>query len=283
MSRSLVAAIQLNSGENPERNLAAAAGCLGEAAEKGAQLAALPENFGLMPGRDSDRRAVAEVPGEGPVQEFLARQARELGIWIIGGTIALRSPDADRLYNSSLVYDSSGRRVARYDKIHLFDIDLENGESYRESETIRPGERPVLVEAPPGRIGLSVCYDLRFPALYGYYSARGAELFSVPAAFTETTGRVHWEILLRARAIENLAYVIAPAQGGTHPAGRRTWGHAMIVDPWGEILAVREEAGPGMVVAEVDTRRVAELRRSLPVIEHRRRMPPGDDSGGGGL
>lgn len=264
-----VAAIQMNSGASRERNLERAAELLRRAAQGGAKLAVLPENFSCMvaPGRPLDH---AEDDGQGPVQEFLSVQARELGLWIVGGTLPLRAAGG-RAHAACGVYDERGRRVARYDKIHLFDVALPGGESYRESERLSAGEatQRVVVNSPAGWLGLTVCYDLRFPELFRDLSAAGATVFSVPAAFTETTGRAHWEVLLRARAIENLAFVVAAAQSGEHPGGRRTYGHALIVGPWGEVLA-RAEEGEGAILADLDIPGLAKLRREFPALEHRR-------------
>jgi deaminated glutathione amidase len=276
-----VAAIQMTSGPEVEANLAQARTHLESAARQGAALATLPENFAFMGLGDADKRAVAEADQEGPIQEFLGRTARELKMWIIGGTIPLRdgtdagaaparaaSPQG-RVAAASLVYSSEGVRVARYDKIHLFDVDIPGkAETYRESAHVAPGSRSAIVDTPVGRVGLSVCYDMRFPELFRELSKAGAELLSIPSAFTAPTGRAHWETLLRARAIENLCYVIAPAQSGFHANGRETYGDSMIVDYWGRILR-RLPRGQGCVVADVDPAAQAEVRRNFPALEHR--------------
>lgn len=266
-----VAAIQMVSGVSVEANLAAAGALLEQAAAQGAELAVLPEYFCLMGRRDTDKLAVREAfGGDGAVQAFLARAARALKLWVVGGTLPLEAGDADHVRNTSLVYGPDGTCANRYDKIHLFRFD--NGrESYDESRVIERGAEPrgFTLPARDGRawrVGQSVCYDLRFPELY---RALAAEVLLVPSAFTHTTGRAHWELLLRARAVENLAYVIAPAQGGAHENGRRTWGHSMIVDPWGAVLAQREEDGAGVVVAELSAERLAQVRAQLPALEHR--------------
>jgi deaminated glutathione amidase len=264
-----VAAIQMVSGVSLAANLEAARGLLEDAAGQGAELAVLPEYFCLMGHKDSDKLAVRETAEQGAVQSFLAAAARECGLWLVGGTLPLAASDDAHVRNTSLVYSPAGERVSRYDKIHLFKFD--NGrERYDESRVIESGAQPVAFEvaAKDGqrwRVGQSVCYDLRFPELY---RALAANVLLVPSAFTHVTGQAHWEVLLRARAIENLAYVIAPAQGGVHENGRRTWGHSMVVDPWGIVLAQREE-GAGVVVAEMDFARQAQLRSQLPALEHR--------------
>ena len=264
-----VAAIQMVSGVSLPENLQRARALLEQAAREGAQLAVLPEYFCLMGQRDSDKLAVRETFGDGLVQQFLARAARELGLWIVGGTLPLATSDDAHVRNTNLVFSPAGECVARYDKIHLFKFD--NGrEHYDESRVIEAGGAPVAFElhdagGRPWRVGLSVCYDLRFPELY---RALRADVLLVPSAFTYVTGQAHWELLLRARAIENLAYVIAPAQGGVHENGRRTWGHSMVVDPWGVVLAQLAE-GPGVVLADLDAARQAQLRVQLPALEHR--------------
>ncbi|HWZ61984.1 MAG TPA: carbon-nitrogen hydrolase family protein [Steroidobacteraceae bacterium] len=264
-----VAALQMTSGPEVAANLAQAGALLEEAARRGASLAALPENFSFMGLKDADKRAVAEPDGAGPVQEFLAGTARRLKLWIVAGTTPLRSDPDGRVAAASLVYDAAGARVARYDKIHLFDVDIPGrSEAYRESTNVAPGSATTVLDTPVGRLGLSVCYDVRFPELYRQLSAAGAQLLSVPSAFTAPTGRAHWETLLRARAIENLCYVIAPAQSGIHPSGRETYGDSMIVDYWGRILQ-RVPRGRGCAVAEVDLARQSGVRESFPALAHR--------------
>jgi deaminated glutathione amidase len=264
-----VAALQMTSGPEVEANLARAGSLLEEAAASGARLAVLPENFSFLGLKDADKRAAAEADGAGPVQEFLAASARRLKLWIVGGTIPLRSGADGRVAAASLVYDADGARVARYDKIHLFDVDIPGrAETYRESAHVARGTRAVVLDTPAGRLGLSVCYDVRFPELYRHLSAAGAQLLSVPSAFTAPTGRAHWETLLRARAIENLCYVIAPAQSGIHPNGRETYGDSMIVDYWGRVLK-RVPRGRGCAVADVDLTRQSAVRESFPALKHR--------------
>jgi len=265
----VVAAIQTVSGPDVAANLALAGQLVAEAAQAGARLAVLPEYFGIMGLRDTDKLAAAEADGTGPIQAFLSDTARRHGIWLIGGSVPLRSPDPARVFNSLLVYDDTGARAARYDKIHLFGLDLA-GEKFSEARTIVPGHDVRTVDSPFGRIGLSVCYDVRFPELY---RAMGeVDIIVVPSAFTSTTGRAHWETLLRARAIENLAYVVAPAQGGVHPSGRETHGHSMVIDPWGAVLACREKS-PGIVIATIDPSYRKRMRQSLPALAHRTLVP----------
>jgi predicted amidohydrolase len=263
-----IAALQTVATTAVERNLEAAARLIAEAAHQGAELVALPEYFCLMGRRDDDKLAIAELPGDGPIQQFLAAQARQHQLWLIGGTLPLKTALPGHARNACCVFAPDGALAARYDKIHLFRYD--NGrESYDEARVLEAGSEPVTVQAGPLRVGLSVCYDLRFPELYRRLCDPPCDLLSVPAAFTYTTGRAHWELLLRARAVENQCYVIAPAQGGTHENGRRTWGHSMVVDPWGDVLAVQPE-GEGVVLAEVDAGRLAAVRQQLPALAHRR-------------
>ncbi len=260
-----IAAVQMTSGPEVADNLRRAGELLGQAAAAGARLAALPENFALMGRRDTDKIAVREQPGSGPIQAFLAETAARLGLWIVAGSVPLAASDPGKVRNSLLVYDAAGTLRARYDKIHLFGF-RRGEERYDESATIEPGREPVAVDTPCGRAGLSICYDVRFPELY---RALGRlDVIFIPAAFTATTGRAHWETLVRARAIENLAYAVAPAQGGEHAGGRRTHGHTLIVDPWGVVLAEIDDV-PGVAVADIDPARTAEVRANLPALEHR--------------
>jgi predicted amidohydrolase len=264
-----VAAIQMTSSPDVAANLAEAGALLERACENGAGLAALPENFAFMGLEDADKRQIAEADGSGPIQEFLATTARKLKLWLIGGTMPLRAGTDGRVAAASLVFDSDGNRVARYDKIHLFDVDIPGkSETYRESAHVTPGAKPAVVDTPAGKVGLSVCYDIRFPELFRQLSAAGAQILTVPSAFTGPTGRAHWETLLRARAIENLCYVIAPAQSGFHANGRETYGDSMIVDHWGRVLQ-RLPRGRGVVVADVDLVRQGEARTSFPSLSHR--------------
>ena len=267
---SKVAAIQMASGPNVNANLLEAARLIDLAAESGARLVVLPENFALMGMSEQDKVGIREQPGCGPLQDFLAEQARKHQLWIVGGTLPLASEDAHKIRAASLLFNDQGELVARYDKIHLFDVKInESNEHYTESETIESGNQVVVVDTPFGRLGMAVCYDLRFPGLFRIMSEQGAEIFVLPSAFTAITGKAHWETLVRARAIENLSYMIASAQGGYHANGRETYGHSMIVDPWGLVLD-KLPRGSGIVVAEIDREQLHDLRRSFPVLEHRR-------------
>jgi len=267
-----IAAIQMVSGKGLQDNLLAAATLLAQAAERGAELALLPEYFCLMGQRDTDKLAIQERFGAGPIQDFLAGQAQSLGLWIVGGTLPISTDQPNKVYNSSLAFDPSGSCVARYDKIHLFRFD--NGrEAYDESRVLTAGTQTVAFDVPSRdghswRVGLSVCYDLRFAELYRAYAAQGADLLLVPSAFTYTTGQAHWELLLRARAVENLCFVAAAGQGGTHDNGRRTWGQSLVVDPWGALLAQQAQE-PGVVMADMDAGRLAAVRTQLPALQHR--------------
>ncbi|TLS17233.1 MAG: carbon-nitrogen hydrolase family protein [Betaproteobacteria bacterium] len=261
----LIAAVQLVSGPRVADNLAAAAHGVAEAAAQGARIVALPEYFPIMGMAEGDKVKVREADGHGPIQEFLAATAKQHGIWLIGGSIPLEAKDAAKVMNSTVVYDPAGQRVARYDKIHLFGFQ-KGLERYDEAASIEAGSEPVAFDTPYGRIGLSICYDLRFPELYRRLAP--VDLIVVPAAFTETTGRAHWEVLLRARAIENQCYVLAVGQGGKHENGRETHGNSMIVDPWGTIVD-RKLKGPGVVLGLLDHGCIAETRANLPALKHR--------------
>jgi predicted amidohydrolase len=265
-----VAAVQMASGPNVGANLIEAGRLIHRAADAGAKLVVLPENFALMGMTEQDKVEVREHEGSGPMQDFLAEQAVKRGIWLVGGTIPLVAEHPDKIRAACLLYDDVGKRVARYDKIHLFDVYIEeSGENYTESETIEPGETPVVVDTPFGRLGLAVCYDLRFPELFRRLLAEKLEVIVLPSAFTAITGKAHWETLVRARAIENLCYVIAAAQGGYHINGRETYGNSMIVDPWGIVLD-RLPQGSGFVIADIDRNQVASTRRTFPATEHRK-------------
>jgi deaminated glutathione amidase len=260
-----VAAIQMASGPNVDGNLNEARRLIEKAAEQGARLVVLPEYFPIMGMKETDKIAVREQPGSGPIQDFLSEIARKHKICVVGGSIPLAASLPGKVLNSCLMFDEQGRQVARYDKIHLFNLDLGN-EHYHEANTIEAGKQVVVADSPFGRIGLAVCYDLRFPELFR--AMKNVDIIVLPSAFTETTGKMHWEPLVRARAIENLAYVIAAAQGGYHVSGRETHGHSMIVDPWGRILD-QMSRGSGVVIAEVNPFYQANMRASLPALEHR--------------
>jgi len=260
-----IAGVQMASGPSVSANLNEAKRLIGMAVDQGAALVALPEWFACMGLKDTDKVRIREKAGDGPIQKFLADTARRNRIWLIGCSVPLESNDAARVFNSLLVYDDAGKQVARYDKIHLFSLDLAQ-EKFSEERTIQPGKQIEVIDTPFGRIGLSVCYDLRFPELYR--AMKDVDIIVVPSAFTETTGRAHWEALIRARAIENLAYVLAPAQGGYHLSGRETHGNSMIVDPWGVVLD-RLPRGSGVVIAGVNPSYQDNLRKSLPALKHR--------------
>lgn len=271
-----VAAIQMNSLGEVDPNLARVDDLLREAARRGARLAVLPENFAIMGAHETDKLNVAEPDGvageDTPIQTFLSQAAARHGLWIAAGTIPLISPEPDRVYPALCVYDDSGRRVARYDKIHLFDVGLpDSREAYRESATFMPGSNePMVIDTPFGRLGLSICYDLRFPELYRRLADQGAEIIVAPSAFTHTTGTAHWHILTRARAIENLATMIAPNQAGHHASGRRTYGHSLICDPWGQVQSEARSDANEVVIADIDRSRNARLREGFPCLSHRR-------------
>jgi nitrilase len=260
----------MTSGTDVDRNLEAAHALLRGARQQDATVAVLPENFAAMGRGEAAKLEVAEAPGQGPIQAFLAEAARELGLWIVAGTVPLRLAGEARVAAASLVFDAQGREVARYDKIHLFDVDVPGKtESHRESRAVRPGSRPVVLDTPAGRLGLAVCYDVRFPELFRQLLAEGAEWFSLPSAFTVPTGRAHWELLLRTRAVENLCYLVAAAQSGFHENGRETHGDSMIVEPWGRVVA-RLARGTGVITAELDLARQRRLRQDFPAVDHRR-------------
>ena len=269
-SKKKVAALQLASGSNVSANLLETERLAEAAAKQGAELIVLPENFAFMGRSCGDANALREAPGDGPLQSFLSQLASRLGVWVVGGTIPLEADHAAKWRAACTVYDDRGKQVARYDKQHLFDVNLiESDEQFVESESIEPGDRVVVIDSPIGRLGIAVCYDLRFPELFRAMVDRSVEVIALPAAFTAITGRAHWETLVRARAIENLCYVIASAQGGFHVASRETYGHSMIVDPWGTKLALRER-GNGCVVAEIDSEFQHTTRRNFPCLDHRR-------------
>lgn len=271
MRRMKIAAVQMVSTPDVARNLAAAERLVAQAVAEGAQLVALPEYFCLLGRRDTDKLAHAEAPGHGPIQQSLAATARRHGVWLVGGTLPVQAGDG-RALNRCCVYAPDGVEAAHYDKVHLFAFDNGRGEQYDEGRTLVAGGTPVALQAGPLRVGLSVCYDLRFPELYRALGAQPGgpcDVLCVPSAFTHTTGQAHWELLLRARAIENQCYVLAPAQGGVHENGRQTWGHSMVVGPWGDVLAVLPE-GEGVVTSEVSAERLSAVRQQLPALKHRR-------------
>jgi nitrilase len=260
-----VAAIQMASGPSVSANLEEAARLIEDAVSQKAKLVVLPEYFCIMGMKDTDKLAVREQPGDGQIQKFLSDTAKRLGIWLVGGSVPLASSETDKVYNSCLVYADNGEQVARYDKIHLFGLQLGH-EYYAEEKTIKAGSKVVTVESPFGRIGLSICYDLRFPELFRMMN--NVDIILAPAAFTAITGKAHWEVLVRARAVENMAYVIAPGQGGYHVNGRETNGDSMIVDPWGVVIE-RLPRGSGAVVATIDPEYQTSLRANLPALNHR--------------
>lgn len=261
-----VAIVQLISGTSVADNLALLEPYFIQAQASGAKLLVLPENFAFMGANEKDKYDIAEQPNHGPIQDRVAELAARYALWVIAGTLPLKT-QGTRLRAASLVYNDKGEQVARYDKIHLFDVVVSATESHQESLTIEPGNEVVVVDTPIGRVGLSVCYDLRFPELYRALERKGAQIFSIPAAFTAVTGLAHWELLLRSRAVENLAYVLAPNQGGLHENGRMTYGHSMLVEPWGEVRGIWPK-GPGIVIGEIDLERVSKLRTQFPCNEH---------------
>ncbi|MCP4994655.1 MAG: carbon-nitrogen hydrolase family protein [Gammaproteobacteria bacterium] len=265
-----VAAIQMATGPNVSANLLEAERLVAEAAESGAGLVVLPENFAFMGKQERDLCTLKEIDGDGPLQEYLSQMADRYSIWVVGGTIPMEAEDNSKVRAACLVYDDQGKRVGRYDKIHLFDVNLtETDEEYIESATIEPGSKPLVIDSPFGKLGIAVCYDLRFPELFRSLLNQGMEVICMPAAFTAITGKAHWETLVRARAIENLAYVVAAAQGGFHINGRETHGQSMIVDPWGTILA-QVPRGTGSVTSTLDLGYLTNTRRNFPTIDHRR-------------
>jgi deaminated glutathione amidase len=269
------AVIQMTSSGEVQTNLDNAHALLVQAARQGARLAALPENFALMGRHEQDKLGIAELQtgtslGDGPLQSWLYDTARELGMWIVAGTLPIKSGVDDRVAAASLVVNEQGVLQARYDKMHLFDVDVSDATAqYRESNTITAGSEPVCVDTPIGKLGLAICYDVRFPELFRLLNAQGAEVFVLPSAFTVPTGRAHWDVLLRARAIENLSYLLAPAQTGKHDNGRETWGHSMLVNYWGEVIAHRD-AAPGVVIGDIDLPALHVQRNTFPALRHRR-------------
>jgi len=262
------AAIQMASSPNIGANLLEADKLIGEAAKAGARLVALPENFALMGESEFDKIKVRETDGSGQIQDFLSRTAIKYGVWIVGGTVPLVADDENRIRAACLIYDEHGERAGRYDKVHLFDVSVpDSDEEYRESDTIEAGTDNLVIDTPFGKLGIAVCYDLRFPEFFRTLTMQGMQILVIPSAFTAQTGAAHWEVLLRARAVENLCYVIAPNQGGFHLNGRKTYGHSMIIDPWGVILDCYKTGG-GFVMADIDLERLEKVRAGFPVLEH---------------
>ena len=265
-----IAAVQMASGPNVNANLTEAGRLIAMAAGAGAGLVVLPENFAIMGMSEIDKVNVREEDGQGPIQNFLAEQSAKHGVWLVGGTVPLVAGDSNKVRGACLLINDKGERVARYDKIHLFDVHLpESGENYNESETIEKGSDVVVVDTPFGKLGLAVCYDLRFPELFRKMADLGVQIIALPSAFTAMTGRAHWKVLLRARAIENLCYVVASAQGGYHVSGRETFGNSMIVNPWG-VVTDHLTSGSGFVIADIDLEYLESMRRNFPVLEHRK-------------
>ncbi|MEQ1738332.1 MAG: carbon-nitrogen hydrolase family protein [Methyloglobulus sp.] len=264
------AAIQMASGPSVSSNLLEAEKLIAEAVKAGAKLVALPENFAMMGDREIDKIRIKEVDGTGPIQKFLSSTAKKYGIWLIGGTIPIAGDDENKVRAACVIYNELGERVARYDKMHLFDVNVPGtDEVYRESDSIECGDQMLVLDSPFGKLGIAVCYDLRFPEYFRKMVAQGMEILVIPSAFTDKTGSAHWEVLLRARAIENLCYVIAPNQGGFHLNGRKTYGHSMIVDPWG-VVQDCYKTGAGFVTADIDLDKIGKVRSAFPVLNHRR-------------
>jgi predicted amidohydrolase len=264
------AAIQMASSPEIGANLLEAEKLIAEAVKAGAKLVALPENFALMGDHELDKVKAKEVDGAGPIQNFLAATAKKYAIWIVGGTIPIADDNNHKVRAACLVYNDEGERIARYDKIHLFNVEVPGTtEVYRESDSIEPGNEFRVIDTPFGKLGIAVCYDLRFPEFFRKMSQQGMEILVIPSAFTAETGAAHWEVLLRARAVENLCYVIAPNQGGFHLNGRKTFGHSMIIDPWGVVLDCYKTGG-GFVCANIDIERMEKVRSAFPVLNHRR-------------
>jgi nitrilase len=270
MNELTVGIVQLCSGVSVADNLSHAKQRIAQAAEQGAQLVVLPEYFPVMGHKEEDKRSIQEVMGLGPIQSHLRDWAKTYGVWIIGGTLPIQSSDPKRPFGRTLVFNERGECVAHYDKIHLFDVQVNDSQgSYCESRGTYPGSQPTVCETPWGKMGLAVCYDLRFPELFRYYATQGVTLLALPAAFTATTGHAHWEVLLRARAIENQCFVLASAQAGHHQNGRETWGHSMVVDPWGTIVGQLAQQ-PDVLIAKLDLRMPQELAKKMPVLQHRK-------------
>lgn len=265
-----VAAIQMCSTHIVQDNLLAAKSMIEQAAKNNAALIILPEMFAVMGLSPNDKVTVKESYGNGLIQNFLSEQAKNNHVWILGGTIPIECRDSSKVRAASILYDSQGKTAARYDKIHLFDVALSESETYRESDTTEAGNELVMVNTPVGRLGLGVCYDVRFPEMFRYLFDQGIEIIALPSAFTIKTGEAHWELLTRSRAIENFSYLIGAAQGGTHSNGRRTYGNSLIISPWGEIISKIESDMPGIIYADVDLEKLHEIRKSIPVLQHQK-------------
>jgi len=266
---SICAAIQMASSPNVNSNLLEAGKLIAEAVKVGAKLVALPENFAIMGLHELDKVEQREVDGTGPIQNFLSDTAKKHAVWIVAGTVPLVADDDNKIRAACLIYNNKGEQVGRYDKIHLFDVSVpDTGEEYRESDSIEKGDEPLVIETPFGKLGIAICYDIRFPEFVRKMNKKGVDIIVTPSAFTEETGAAHWEVLLRARAIENLCYVIAPNQGGFHLNGRKTFGHSMVIDPWGVVLDCYK-TGAGFASADIDKERQEKIRMSFPVLNHR--------------
>jgi nitrilase len=275
MKKTILAALQMASGPQVSANLIEAGRLIEKAAEEGARLAVLPENFAIMGLKDTDKLAVGEAPGQGPIQDFLASAAEKSKLWLVGGTLPIQAANG-KVRSSSVVYDERGNQVGRYDKIHLFDVNVPGTqERYQESSTVEAGTRPLVLDTPFGRLGVAVCYDIRFPELFRQMLAGGLDILAIPSAFTARTGAAHWELLVRTRSVENLCYTVAANQGGFHVNGRETWGHSLIVDPWGMMLACQPQ-GAGVVTAEFDPDRLEKVRMAFPALQHCKLIPSFD-------
>ena len=264
-----VAAIQMCSSHLVKENLAMAENLISKAVKNQAKLIVLPEMFAIMGSKPTDKVSLKEQLGNGIIQTFLSEQSKKNRIWIVGGTIPIACKDENKVRAASLVYDDFGKVVARYDKIHLFDVSVSPTEIYKESDTTEPGNNIVVIQTPVGKLGLAVCYDVRFPELFRNLANSGAEIFTLPSAFTVKTGESHWELLARSRAVENFSYVIGACQGGTHSSGRSTYGHSVIVDPWGTVIS-KPDASPGIIYSTIDLKKLYEIRKSVPIFEHQK-------------
>ena len=267
-----IAAIQMSSSDNVDENLSQAEQLISKASSQGALLVVLPEIFAIMGKTPTDKVDVAEEYGNGKIQSFLSRCAKQYNIWIVGGTIPLQCEDKNKVRAACIVYDSTGKSVARYDKIHLFDAKLSETESFQESNTTEPGNSVVVIDSPVGKLGLVVCYDIRFPTLLTELMSRGVEVITIPAAFFVKTGEAHWKLLTRARAVDTFSYIIVSAQSGVHASGRKTYGHTLIVNPWGTVVSEIAEAGNAIAYADIDLKQLREIRKSIPVLQHKKTL-----------